>query len=132
MYRTVPFNIYNLWTKYGGKQTIFTLCWYINDNRKWLMRELRQLPIPQDANISLCTQATLHLRWTFPTYGPNPNCGWVKIGLNWLRDVTGVVKFWNFWNLNIIIEFPVWKLVRIQIFVFLFKFLQELLTFALF
>ena len=53
-------------------------------------------------------------------------------GLNWSRNVTGVVKSWNFWNLNIVIEFPVRKFVWIQMFVFLSKFLEDLLTFSLF
>ena len=56
----------------------------------------------------------------------------VFLGLNWSRDITGMVKLWNFWNLSIIIEFLVRKLVRIQIFMFLIKIFEELLTFSLF
>ena len=35
----------------------------------------------------------------------------VFLGLNWPRDVSGWVQFWNFQNLDFIIEFPVQKLV---------------------
>ena len=54
------------------------------------------------------------------------------LGTKLVCDVTGVGKFWKFGNLKIKIEFPVSKLICMQIFDFLFKLPEELLIFYLF